>query len=123
MNNETQEVKLTPNIELLTAQRNSFQKQLIDNILDYRRHLKIMHIEPNYQRQNTQTGKFTTIDELVNSYRKASLNAKDYVEIIDELLKADKEGKLSEAWSNLEAIPVNIKKEGSEGEGQEEVKV
>ena len=122
MTEEKKEVEIVTNKELLTNQLNAFNKQLIDNVLDYRRHLQIMSVDPSYQRQNKQTGQFVNIDELVDSYRKAALNAREYVTVINELLKADTEGKLAESWSQLENVPVNMGKKEPKEEGTDEPK-
>lgn len=120
---EKKEVEIVPNKELLTNQLNAFNKQLIDNVLDYRRHLQIMSVDPSHQRQNPQTGKFVGIEELVDNYRRAALNAREYVTVINELLKADTDGTLAETWSTLEYVPVNMgamgAKEKKEDEGDE----
>lgn len=100
---DKKEVTMTPAKDVLIGQRNSFQKQLIDNILDLKRHIEIQTEDPKYQRP-TQQGRYVGIDEIVDNYRTAAANAKAYVEIIDELLEAESKGTLSEAWENVGKI-------------------
>lgn len=98
---------IVPDKEMLIAQRNSFQKQLIDNFLDYTRHIQIKEVNGDYTRP-TQDGKVIGVDTLIENYRIAAASAKAYVDIIDELLEADKKGTLAEAWENVEQIPSPI---------------
>ncbi len=123
MDNETKEVLLTPDKDVLTGHRNNFQKQLIETVLDLKRHERIKKEDPTYQRQNTQTGKYTGINEMIENYRKAAVNAKAYVEIIDELLAIDEQGILQTAWEDIHKIPSPINEiatDEKEAEAEEE---
>lgn len=87
------QVSLTPDKDVLTAQRNTFQKQVLDNTLDLKRHIEIKRVTPDYVREQQQ-GKDVPIDTLIESYTKALDNAINYVALIDGLLKADAAEKL-----------------------------
>jgi hypothetical protein len=119
---DTKTIEKRSDKDILMEHRNNFQKQLMDNLLDLRRHEAIKAIDPNYQRQNPQSGKYTSIDELIENYRKAAANAKSYVQIIDDFLQKDESGSLSSEWENVELVPFPIsfgKDEGKEDEGKE----
>lgn len=111
MEENKKEVVLTPNKDVLITHRNSFQKQLLENILDLKRHQAIKKQDPNFQRQNPQTQKYIGIDELIENYRKAAVNALSYVETIDELLAAEDQGTLATAWADIRSIPSPIAEE------------
>ena len=96
----SEEKTITSDKEVLIAHRNKFQKTLLDNILDLRRHEYIKTIKPDFQRANQQ-GKYEGIDELIDNYKSGAANAKSYVKIIDELLAMDNAGNLSEAWADI----------------------
>lgn len=96
---EELQVTLTPDKDMLVAQRNTFQKQVLDNTLDLRRHLQIQKVDPNYVREQQQ-GKDVPIAKLIENYTKGLVNAIEYVGIIDELLKADGEQTLEENIAN-----------------------
>jgi len=99
------ETLLTPDKDVLTVHRNNFQKQLIEAVLDLKRHEIIKKEDPTFQRKNPQTGKYTGIDEIMETLRKAAVNAKAYVEIIDELLAINEQGLLQTTWENVHEIP------------------
>lgn len=103
-----EEVTITPDRDVLIKHRNNFQKQVLDNVLDLRRHEQIKAKDPNYQRQDPQSGKYIGIDELISNYRKAGENARSYVELIDELLQMEEKGTLAECWAELHLIPSPI---------------
>ena len=100
MSEEKKEVTITEDKEVLIFHRNKFQKTLIDNILDLRRHEYIKTIKPDYQRKSEQ-GKYIDVDDLIEGYKKGAANAKSYVAVIDELLAMDTTGTLSEAWREI----------------------
>lgn len=104
MSEETTVVKKTDN-EFLIAHLNNFKKQVIDFALDLKRHIDLKEVNPNYQKPNQQTGKFQTVDELIEQYREGLKNAQNYVANIEALLKADEEGKLEELINSFKLIP------------------
>ena len=93
-------VTLTSDKDVLITHRNAFQKTLLDNILDLKRHEYIKTIKPDYQRKNQQ-GKYEDINDLIEQYKKQAANAKSYVEIIDALLAKETEGTLATEWSEI----------------------
>lgn len=127
MGNEEKTITLTADKDVLITHRNAFQKTLLDNILDLRRHEYIKTVKPDYQRKNQQ-GKYIGIDELIEDYKKGAANAKSYVDIIDELLEMDNDGKLSEAWAGIgeskeeEAKPEEVESPAEVEKPQEEKK-
>ena len=100
----SEEKTITSDKEVLIAHRNKFQKTLLDNILDLRRHEYVKTIKPDFQRVNQQ-GKYIGIDELIEDYKKGAANAKSYVGIIDEMLSMDTAGNLPEAWADISEVP------------------
>ena len=100
----SEEKTITSDKEVLIAHRNKFQKTLLDNILDLRRHEYVKTIKPDFQRVNQQ-GKYIGVDELIEDYKKGAANAKSYVGIIDEMLRMDTAGNLPEAWADISEVP------------------
>lgn len=100
----SEEKTITSDKEVLIAHRNKFQKTLLDNILDLRRHEYVKTIKPDFQRANQQ-GKYIGVDELIKDYKKGAANAKSYVGIIDEMLRMDTAGNLPEAWADISETP------------------
>lgn len=112
-------VTITPDKDVLIKHRNNFQKTLLDNILDLRRHEFIKTIKPDYQRKNQQ-GKYEDIDELISAYKKGAANAKSYVDIIDGLLAMEAEGKLVEAWAEISETPTPVNADEAKDEAPAE---
>ena len=110
---DAKEVKIIPGRDMLIEQRNNFQKQLVDDILDYQRHLEMKESDPNYQRQNPQNGKYTGIEDLIEKYREAIVNARAYVNMIDDLLKIDAEGNLNDSLQSIGKVGDETNKEES----------
>lgn len=115
-------IKQRPIKDILVGHRNTFQKTMVDNILDLQRHIVIQKENKNYQRQDQQTGKFIDIETMISDYRKAYNNAKSYIEIIDTVLATGDEEKMLakiEEFANTFPSPVDVegeKEEGKEGE-------
>jgi len=101
MGHEEKTIELTKDRDTLIGHRNNFQASLIGNILDMLRYEKIKELNPEQQIKNQQTGKFVSVDELIEEKRKGARNARSYVEIIDELLGLDADGKLPEVWAEF----------------------
>lgn len=118
-------VEIVADKEVIIRHRNDFQKSLLDNILDLKRYQIVKEINPEYHKpRNPQLADSEPnrkyVDEMIDDCRKSAANAKSYVEICDELLKADEAGTLAEAWAEIDNVQSPIQDVDEKGKDESE---
>lgn len=95
---KTPAVELVMDRDTLVTHRNNFQKSLLGNLLDLRHHENIKKNDPDFKRMVKDRGA-VGVDELIEDYKQGLEAARDYVEIIDNLLAMEVVGNLKDAWT------------------------
>lgn len=96
----------------ITAQLNKFHGQLVDNMLDYQRHLQIKKNDPKFTKA-TQQGEVLTVDQLLEIYRKNINNANAYIALCEQLLKVEEGGTWANAIEEANMVPSPLQEEGA----------
>lgn len=106
---ENQEVKILTNREVLENYRNDFTAKLMGNLLDLKRHEEIKASDPGYKKVN-QMGQEIPVNDLIVLYKGGVKNAKEYLKIIDKLLKEEEANQLAPYFEDkyLDQKPVDL---------------
>jgi hypothetical protein len=91
--------KKLSNMEVLNFYYNIFTDRVIANVIDLHHYTRIKVINPTFKKIS-ETGQALTVEQLININKTNIVQARENVAKVEELIKAETEGKLAEHYSD-----------------------